>query len=48
VGRQFLKNGAILIALVIVGGHLTGWGGLMIDAGKAGSGLVRAFQGAKG
>lgn len=45
LGSQVVKSGAILIGLFIIGAHLSGWGGLMINAGKAGNGIVRNLQG---
>lgn len=40
-----LKIGGVLIAIYLIGAKATNWGKLMLDAGKAGSGVAKTLQG---
>lgn len=45
MGRQALKTGAVLIGMYLVAAKASEWGKLFGSAGKAGTGLVKVFQG---
>lgn len=45
MGRKALGTAGLLIGMYLVAAHATGWGRLMLNAGTAGSGVVKAFQG---
>lgn len=45
LGRKALTTTGLLIGIFLVGAHATGWGKLMLNAGTAGSGIVKTLQG---
>jgi hypothetical protein len=45
MGRNALKITGVLIGMYLVAAHATGWGNLLLNAGKAGSGAVKTLQG---
>lgn len=45
MGIRALKVGGLLIGMYLLAAHATGWGQLMTNAGTAGSGIVKTFQG---
>jgi len=45
MGRKALLYGAVLIGIYLGVAHATGAGNLLTAGGKAGTGLVKAFQG---
>lgn len=45
MGRKALGTVGVLIGMYLVAAHATGWGKLMLNAGTAGSGVVKALQG---
>lgn len=45
MGRQALKITGVLIGVYLFGAWATNWGRLMLNAGTAGSGVVKTLQG---
>lgn len=45
IGRKSVATVGVLIGMYLVAAHATGWGRLMLNAGTAGSGVVKALQG---
>lgn len=45
MGRNALKITGVLIGMYLVAAHATGWGNLLLNAGKAGSGTIKTLQG---
>lgn len=43
--RNALKIGGGLIAMYLLAAHATGWGTLLLDAGKAGTSGIKTLQG---
>lgn len=45
MGKNALKITGVLIGMYLVAAHATGWGGLLLNAGKAGSSTIKTLQG---
>lgn len=45
MGIKALKIGGTLIVVYLIAAHATAWGKLALNAGTAGSGVVKTFQG---
>lgn len=45
MGRKALGTAGVLIGMYLLAAHATGWGRLMLNAGTAGSGIVKSLQG---
>lgn len=45
MGKNALKITGVLIGMYLVAAHATGWGRLMLNAGTAGSGVIKNLQG---
>lgn len=45
MGRNALKISGVLIGMYLIAAHATGWGNLLLSAGKAGSGITKTLQG---
>lgn len=45
MGKNALKITGVLIGMYLVAAHATGWGNLLLNAGKAGSSAVKTLQG---
>lgn len=45
MGKNALKVGGVLIGMYLIAAHATGWGNLMLNAGKAGSQTIKTLQG---
>lgn len=44
-GRKALTTVGALIAVYLIGAAATGWGNLLMSAGKAGSSTIKVLQG---
>lgn len=45
LGGKTVGTMGLLIGMYLVAAHATGWGRLMLNAGTAGSGVVKSLQG---
>jgi hypothetical protein len=45
MGKQALKLSAVLIGTYLVAAYATGFGKLMLNAGTAGTSVIKTFQG---
>jgi hypothetical protein len=44
-GRKALTITGALIGMYLIAAHATGWGNLLLNAGKAGSSTIKTLQG---
>lgn len=44
-GKNALKITGVLIGMYLIAAHATGWGNLLLNAGKAGSSTIKTLQG---
>lgn len=45
MGRKALGTVGVLIGMYLVAAHATGWGNLMLSAGRGGSSVIKTLQG---
>lgn len=45
MGMKALKISGVLIGMYLLAAHATGWGNLLLNAGKAGSSVAKTLQG---